>query len=134
MLTQEPIASEKDAWMMNPLQLAYIGDTVWDLLVRSRLITNGYNVHKLHVEATSKVNAGAQAVTLLSIDKLLTPKEEELVKRGRNAKAKHSAPKNQSPADYGMATGFEALLGYLYLTGQHQRIEEIFTTVTTKEA
>ncbi|NLB90581.1 MAG: Mini-ribonuclease 3 [Clostridiales bacterium] len=133
MLTQEPITSEKAAWMMNPLQLAYIGDTVWDLLIRTKLIEKDYNVHKLHMLATAKVNAGAQATVLHMIHALLTPQEEALVKRGRNAKAKHSPPKNQNPEDYSMATGLEALFGYLYLTGQYARIEELFTYVITKE-
>lgn len=128
-----PITTSKEAWMMNPLQLAYIGDTVWDLLVRTRLITTGHNVHKLHVEATSRVNAGAQAKVLMSIADYLTQEEAELVKRGRNAKARHSAPKNQDPADYQQATGFEALLGYLYLTGQQERLTELFSYAKTKE-
>ena len=129
-----PVTREMDAWMMNPLQLAYIGDTVWDLLVRTRLITTGHNVHKLHVQATQRVNAGAQAQVLMAIKDQLTDKEAELVNRGRNSKARHGAPKNQDPAAYQQATGFEALLGYLYLTGQRQRLDELFSYAKTKEA
>ncbi len=128
------ITSEKDARMMNPLQLAYIGDTVWDLFVRTQLIALGYNVHKLHVEATAKVNAGAQATVLQKIQNQLTSEEADIVRRGRNAKAKHGAPKNQNPADYQYSTGFEALLGFLYLTGQGKRLEEIFAYTNSKEA
>ena len=128
------ITNEKDAQMMDPLQLAYIGDTVWDLLIRTQIITTGYNVHKLHVEATAKVNAGAQALALQKVIDHLTPKEADIVRRGRNAKAKHSAPKNQNPADYQYSTGFEALLGFLYLTGQGQRLKEIFSYTNIKEA
>lgn len=125
--------TEKEALMMNPLQLAYIGDTIWDLLVRTKLISTGHNVHRLHVEATAQVNAGAQAQALQKIAEKLTQQEADVVRRGRNSKAKHSAPKNQDPAAYQYATGFEALFGFLYLTGQTQRIEEIFTYITLED-
>lgn len=119
--------------LLNPLQLAYIGDTVWDLLVRTKLLKSGANVNKLHSDAVKRVNAKAQADALNSIIEMLTEKEKEYVIRGRNAKSKHRAPKNQSQADYCFATGFEALVGYLYLSNQNERLEEIFNTITAKE-
>ena len=71
-------------------------------------------------------NAGAQAAALARIASLLTPEEEDIARRGRNAHARHPAPKNQNPADYQSATGLEALIGFLYLTGQEARALELF--------
>lgn len=121
-----PPMTADQARLLNPLQLAYIGDSVWDLLIRSRLIYRGRNVHNMHRDATSRVNAGAQAAALARIASLLTPEEEDIVRRGRNAHARHPAPKNQNPADYQSATGLEALIGFLYLTGQEARALELF--------
>lgn len=121
-----PPMTADQARLLNPLQLAYIGDSVWDLLIRSRLIYRGRNVHNMHRDATSRVNAGAQAAALTRIASLLTPEEEDIARRGRNAHARHPAPKNQNPADYQSATGLEALIGFLYLTGQEARALELF--------
>lgn len=126
MLAMDTPMTAREAVMMNPLQLAYIGDTVWDLMVRSSLIATGHNVNKLHKAATSMVNAAAQAKALRNIAALLSPEEEDLVRRGRNTKAHHPSPKNQNQADYGYSTGLEALIGFLYLTGNHERLEELF--------
>lgn len=114
--------SIREALMFNPLQLAYIGDTVWDLLVRRRLVMAGLNVHAMHKAASGSVNAGAQAHWLSLIQDALSPDESDLVRRGRNAHSKHPVPKNQSAADYAQATGFEALIGFLYLTGNQERL------------
>ena len=111
-----------DAVQMNPLQLAYLGDSVWELFVRYRLIIRKYNVHHLHKHCVELVNAGSQARILKAILPLLTEEENEIVKRGRNAHPKHAAPRNQDPADYAYSTGFEALIGFLYLTGREDRI------------
>lgn len=111
---------------LNPLQLAYLGDTVWDLLVRQQLIKTGKNVRNLHRAATGLVNAGAQARALEQIRDKLSPEEEDLVRRGRNTHSRHGAPRNQDPADYCNATGLEALIGYLYLTGNLERVEELW--------
>ena len=116
----------KDAQSRNPLALAFVGDTVWDLLVRQRLLLTTARVHSLHRQAVDHVNAGAQARALGRIEALLTQPEADVVRRGRNAHCKHVVPKNQDPVDYRHATGLEALVGYLYLTGQHQRICELF--------
>ena len=117
----EPI-SEKDALLMNPLQLAYIGDAVWSLLVRNQLIRQGYNVRHMHSQSIRHVNAHAQAVYIQTLYPFLLPSETELVKRGRNAHIHHPVPKNQNPEDYALATGFEALIGFLHLTGNDERI------------
>ncbi len=128
-----PRMSEKDASQMNPLQLAYMGDVVWEMIVRDRLILQRKNVHHMHSECVQMVNAEAQAHWLEEIRSMLSEKESALVQRGRNAHAKHPSPRNQNPADYADATGFEALLGFLYLTGQNDRIMEIQETVFGKE-
>lgn len=120
-----PMAEEK-ARLMGPLQLAYMGDTVWDLLIRSRLVFRGLNVRHMHQGAIASVNAAAQAAALRRIEPLLTETEAGVVQRGRNAHAKHPTPKNQDPADYAAATGLEALIGYLYLTGQDERLLALF--------
>lgn len=121
-LRSDALMDEKDAMQLNALQLAYLGDSVWELTVRYRLITHGYNVHNMHRHCVGMVNARSQAESLLSIQDLLTDTEKEIVRRGRNAHAKHAAPRNQNPDDYAASTGFEALFGFLYLTGQDERI------------
>lgn len=117
--------SEQKARQMAPLQLAYIGDTIWDFMIRSELVNRGLNHHHMHIEAVNAVNANAQASSLAKIIPVLSENELYIVQRGRNAHAKHPVPHNQSPADYASSTAFEALLGYLYLTGQDDRIIEI---------
>lgn len=120
-----PMAPEK-ARLLNPLQLAYLGDSVWDLLIRSRLLYAGRNVHNMHRAATGSVNAGAQAQALERMAPLLSPEEAEIARRGRNAHARHPAPRNQNPADYQAATALEALVGFLYVTGQEERLLALF--------
>ena len=112
--------------LKNPLTLAFIGDTVWDLLVRSRLLHSRARVNSLHRRAVAQVNAGAQARALERLLPHLDPEEEAVLRRGQNAHTKHTAPKNQDPVDYSHATGLEALLGYLYLSGQGERILQLF--------
>ena len=120
-----PMAPEK-ARLLNPLQLAYLGDSVWDLLIRSRLLYAGRNVHNMHRAATGSVNAEAQAQALERMTPLLSPEEAEIARRGRNAHARHPAPRNQNPADYQAATALEALVGFLYVTGQEERLLALF--------
>ena len=121
---------DKDAAdRLNSLQLAYLGDTVWELDVRQMLTCRALNVKHMHRECVQYVNAQAQASFLETIQGSLTEQETEIVRRGRNAHAHHPAPKNQKPGDYSSATAFEALIGYLYLTGRQDRIEEIFQTI-----
>lgn len=125
-LREFPAMDRRDARMMSPLQLAHIGDTVWELMIRSRLAFRGRNVHNMHKDAVAGVNAHAQAVALSRIESMLTEDEADVMRRGRNAHARHAAPKHQDPADYAKATGLEALFGYLYLTGQDERIKALF--------
>ena len=115
--------SEKDVSLMNVLQTAYIGDTVWELIVRNHLIRKKLNVHHMHSECIQYVSAWAQASFMSMILPELNSEEADLVRRGRNAHAHHPVPKNQNPEDYSLATAFETLLGYLYLTGKEERIE-----------
>lgn len=111
----------RDAKEFSPLVLAYIGDAVYELIIRSILVSGGNRpVNKLNKDATSLVKAGAQA----QIIKLITPElsEEEFIifKRGRNS-SPHTMAKNASMSDYKHATGFESLIGYLYLNNQFER-------------
>lgn len=123
-VTGKPL-NENQIRMMNPLTLAYIGDTIYDLLVRSYLVmTKDIKVNDLHHEAINFVSAGAQAHTLEDIYDRLTDEEKAIVRRGRNAKSA-TVPKNADIGEYRYATGFEALLGFLYLTEQQKRLLEI---------
>ena len=108
------------------LALAYIGDAVYELMIRKMVLAEGNRqVNKLHRESTSYVNAAAQAKLIESVLDELTDDEMAIYKRGRNA-VSHTTPKNQSVADYRKATGFEALVGYLHLSGDDERIRELF--------
>lgn len=128
-----PMPPER-ARLMNPLQLAYIGDNIWELLIRARLIERQLTVRHMHAEAVGRVNAQAQARALAKIADGLTAEEADLVRRGRNAHPHHAGPKHQSHADYQAATGLEALFGYLYLTGQDERLMTLFLEAEQEEA
>ena len=117
---------EARARMLNPLQLAYIGDGVWELLVRTRIIYKGRSARHVHKDAVACVNAGAQAAAFRRIEAMLTEAEADVARRGRNAHVHHAAPKNQDAADYRAATALEALIGYLYLIGQEERLLTLF--------
>ena len=117
---------ESRARMLNPLQLAYIGDGVWELMVRSRIIYKGRSARHVHKDAVACVNARAQAEAFRRIEPLLSESEADIARRGRNAHAHHAAPKNQDAADYRAATALEALIGYLYLVGQEERLLTLF--------
>lgn len=124
--------TQEAARLLNPLQLAHIGDTVWEMLVRTRLVYAGRNLRHMHQDAVAGVNAAAQARALGRIAELLSETEQDVVRRGRNSHARHPAPRHQDPADYQAATALEALMGYLYLTGQDERIRTLFD-VTQRE-
>ena len=119
---------EKDANAYSPLALAYIGDDVFDLIIRTVVVERANRpAHELHIETVKYVKAPAQAKmieALLEKVGFLTDEEVDLYKRGRNAKSYTSA-KNASIHDYRKATGFEALVGYLYLSGRQGRLIEI---------
>ena len=125
---------EPEASQMSPLQLAYLGDSVWEMIVRYEMINRKYNVHHMHRECISLVNAHSQSQILSSIQQFLTEKEAEIVRRGRNAHAKHAAPRNQDPDEYSASTGFEALLGYLYLSGQDERIRQLVNHIREEKS
>lgn len=111
--------------LTNPLVLAFLGDATYAHCVRYHLIARGVaKPHQLHKEANRYVSAKAQANILLSLMPSLTEEEVGVVKRGRNAKSGSTA-KNADIIDYRHATAFEALIGYLYLNGQEERIAEI---------
>lgn len=118
---------------LNPISLAYIGDAVYEILVREHLVLEGDKPpEQLHRLAVSFVSATAQATAIKKIEPILTQDETAAFKRGRNAKVSH-VPKGASVAHYHNATGFEALYGYLYLTGQTQRMRELFKIICEGE-
>jgi ribonuclease-3 family protein len=117
--------NKQQAKEMNPVVLAFIGDSIQMLYVRKRLaLSHGVKSGKLHKLALLSVSAVGQADTLESIKDFLTEEETEIYKRARNSKTA-SAAKNAKITDYRKATGLEAVLGYLYITGQSERLEEI---------
>jgi ribonuclease-3 family protein len=121
--------SEKKAAHYSPLALAYIGDSVYEVYVRSRVIAEHPELpaHKLHVETIKYVKAHAQSNSMLALEEELSEEEKAVYKRGRNAKSP-TVPKNAILADYRRATGFEALVGYLFIDGKHERAEQIMKT------
>jgi len=115
----------KDIRSFSPLTLAYIGDAVYEIVIRTIIVEKGNApVNKLHHKASSLVKAVAQKAAMEKILPLLTKEEEAVYKRGRNAKSYTSA-KNASVIDYRIATGFEALMGFLYLMGRNERMLEL---------
>ena len=116
-----------DVNQLSPLVWAYIGDCIYEIFIRTHLVNNSNaKPHRLHIETIKYVKAKSQADTLAKIKECLTEKEKEIVRRGRNAENHHVA-KNASVAEYSQATAFEALIGYLYLTKQDERLQEILT-------
>lgn len=118
-----------DVNQMSPLVWAYIGDSVYEQYIREYLVTNTkYKPHKLHIEATKYVKAGAQAEILKKLESELTDEELEIVRRTRNTQ-NHHLPKNASVTEYMYSTAFEGLIGYLYLTGQKERLKELLDKI-----
>lgn len=116
---------EEQVLQMKPLVLAYIGDCVYELYTRSRLIEGPYrDVSDLHKKAIHFVNAAAQANIIRTLSDELTEVEANVVRRARNTHT-NTFPKNADITDYHMATGFEALIGYLHLTEQKERLDYI---------
>lgn len=121
--------SESEVRMMSPLRLAYIGDAVYEIMIREYLLAHfGGSMHKLHKESTKYVKAEAQAKIAHMLESKLTEEEMSILKRGRNAKS-GTVPKNAKVQDYKYATGFEALVGYLYLLKREDRIMEFLSDV-----
>ena len=128
--------TETQARAYSPLALAFIGDAVYETFIRTKILLKANtSAHKLHKAAVSYVRASAQSDAIKELAPLLTTEEEDIFKRGRNA---HSAsvPKNADVTEYRAATGFEALLGYLHLSGQTQRLdflmEEAYNIIGSK--
>ena len=105
------------------LELAYLGDTLYDLYVREHLVARGGRVRALHREAVALVCAHAQSQALTRIMDALTEAERDVVRRARNTR--QSPPKNADPGEYHHATALEALVGWLYVTGQRERMNEL---------
>lgn len=124
--TKEMLEIEKvDIRLYSPLTLAYIGDAVFDLIIRTKIVCDGNApVNSLHRETTHYVSARAQADIMKLIEDTLTEEERLYYKKGRNAKPQTTA-KNATFGEYRIATGLECLIGYLYLTEQFYRIMEI---------
>lgn len=110
----------------SPLVLAYIGDAVYEVYTRERILCENPDMpaHKLHTENIKYVKADAQSRSVSAVEKVLTEEETAVLKRGRNAKSKMS-PKNADIVDYRRATGLETLFGYLQLNGEGDRLSEL---------
>ena len=117
----------QDVKMLSPLVWAYIGDSVYEIFIRNHLINkSNAKPHSLHIETVKYVKAKAQVKTLEKIKSNLTEEEKDIVRRGRNVQ-NHHVPKNVDVGEYAYATAFEALIGYLYLTKQDERLKEILS-------
>lgn len=122
--------TKEDVELMSPLTWAYIGDAVYELFIRNKLINEtNLKPHKLHIEAIKYVKAKSQAEKLNEIYEMLTDEEKDIVRRGRNTQ-NHHLPKNLNVQEYMYATAFEALIGYLYLTKQNERLKDILKIST----
>lgn len=119
---------EVDIRTYSPLSLAYIGDCVFDLIIKTLVMNEGNQpVQKMHQKTSRIVQASSQSKMMRILQPLLTEEEHAVYKKGRNTKAVSPA-KNQSLTDYRRATGFEALIGHLYLTDQYDRMVELVKT------
>ena len=117
--------SKEEVNMLSPLTWAYVGDCVYELYIRTKLVNeSNLKPHKLHIESIKYVKAQAQAELLNKIYETLSEEEKDIVRRARNTQ-NHHLPKNCDVQDYMYATAFEALIGFLYLTKQEDRLKEI---------
>lgn len=116
--------TETEAKLLNPLQLALVGDGVYEVFIRNYILSENtsLNANKMHVKAIGYVKAKSQSFIMHELESLLNEDEMAVFKRGRNAKSP-TVPKNADVRDYRMATGFEALVGYLYLSGNKERLQ-----------
>lgn len=119
---------------LNPLVLAFIGDAIYEVFVRTYLVDNNryMSAHKLHVKAVSFVKAHAQNEIMKKIEDKLTEEEYSIFKRGRNSKS-GTVPKNAQVQEYRVATGFETLIGFLYITEQVDRLNELLEMIIKLE-
>ena len=125
------IEKDVEPRQLSPLNLAFVGDCVYEMLVRETLVCDANRpVNDLHRESVKYVSAAAQTEAFAKIKDVLTEEETAQFKRGRNAKTGHS-PKSATDAQYHTATGVEALFGYLYLSGKIDRIRELFDLINS---
>ena len=126
--TQTPLTAD-EAKQYSPLTLAFLGDSVYEVMVRETLLREANRpARELHQQAVAHVRAAYQADAAGRIAELLTEQEADILRRGRNASG-ISVPKHATPADYRKATGFECLFGYLYLCGQTERLHALFAVI-----
>ena len=124
---------ESEVNLLSPLTWAYVGDAIYELYIRTNLVNKTkLKPHKLHIESIKYVKAKAQADILKRLMDDLTEEEKDIVRRARNAE-NHHLPKNADVREYMYSTAFEALIGYLYLTKQDDRLEEILEKCITEE-
>ena len=130
MLTTESLNNEKvDISLYSPQALAFLGDAVYEILVRERIVHRAnMPVNKLHLQAVEHVRASYQSKAYAVVEPVLTEEELAALKRGRNISS-IKPPKNGTMQDYRRATGLECLFGYLYLKGEIQRINELFLMI-----
>ena len=121
--------SEKDAAAYSPNVLAFYGDSVYEVLVRNRIVMlHQTNAGRLHELAVERVRASYQSEAANVIEPLLTEREADILRRGRNAGG-ISVPKSAKPSEYRRATALETLFGYLSLSGQEERVIELFNAI-----
>ena len=123
--------TKEEARRLNPLQLALIGDGVFEIYIRNYILSSNIELsaHKIHVKAIGYVKAKSQSIIIHNLESELTEDELYIYKRGRNTKS-NTIPKNAEVIDYRNATGFEALIGYLYLSGDKQRLKYLLERST----
>ena len=122
--------TKEEVRRISPLILAYEGDAIYELKVRTYLLEQSEsNVNTLHRLASRFVSAAAQSRLMEILEPVLNEEELEIYHRGRNAKS-HSRPKNAEMIEYRRATGFECLFGYLYLSGQNERLDALFELIS----
>jgi len=113
--------------------LAFIGDSVYSLLLRLNVLKEGKSLQAMHLKTSYSVSASAQTIALDEIMTALDDEEKDIVRRGRNAHAKHQAPKSATTAEYSASTGFEALIGFHFLTGNMDRINFLLSLISTRQ-
>ena len=121
-------SSEKTVYEKSALELAFVGDAVWELLIREVIANRDVRPNEFHRETVAKVNAKAQNEYLALITGSLTEREMSIVKRGRNSN-RRTPPRGANPEEYRNSTAFEALFGYLWLIGKMDRILELFNII-----
>lgn len=130
-IKQEFACKEIDIRTYSPLTLAYIGDAIYDLVIRTIVVERGNtSPNKLHKKTVKYVSAVVQAQLIDGLYEELTKEEQEIYRRGRNAKS-YTTAKNASVMEYRKATGLEALCGYLYLQGRQERLLELIKKAIT---